>query len=126
MKLVLDASALLAYLHQESGWEVIQAVVSESCIGAVNWCEVAQKTTRKGLDVARARSLLEDIGLVIVPFTREQAESTASLWERTRRNGLSLADRACLALAMERGVTVLTADRAWSNLDLGIDIQIVR
>ena len=126
MTLVLDASALLAYLHQEPGWKMVQAVVSKSCIGAVNWCEVAQKATQKGLDIARARNLLGDVGLVIIPFTQEQAESAASLWERTRRNSLSLADRACLALAIERGVTVLTADQAWGELDLGINIQIMR
>lgn len=123
---VLDASALLAYLHQEDGWEKVQAMMGERCIGAVNWCEVAQKTARKGLDVARVRSLLKEIGLAIVPFTPEQAESAAVLWEHTKGQGLSLADRACLALALERKVPVFTADRAWVELGLDLDIQIIR
>ncbi len=126
MNSVLDASALLAYLHQEPGWEEVHAVVGESCIGAVNWCEVAQKVKRKGLVVEKARSLLDELGRVITPFSVEQAELAAHLWEKTRRQGLSLADRACLALAMERKAPVLTADRAWAELGLDVEIRLVR
>ncbi|MEA3292537.1 MAG: type II toxin-antitoxin system VapC family toxin [Pseudomonadota bacterium] len=127
MSPVLDASAVLAYLHQETGWEGIQAVVAESCIGAVNWSEVAQKTVQKGLNVKTARALLEEVGLTIAPFSASQAELAAHLWTSTRRNGLSsLADRACLALALEREAPVLTADRAWSKLELEVDIRLVR
>lgn len=126
MSPVLDASAVLAYLHQEAGWEGFQAVLAESCIGAVNWSEVAQKTVQKGLNVKTARALLEEVGLTIVPFSASQAELAAQLWAPTRRNGLSLADRACLALALEREAPVLTADRAWSKLELEVDIRLVR
>ncbi len=126
MNPVLDASALLAYLHQEPGWEEIQTVIGESCIGAVNWCEVAQKAKRKGLAVEKVRSLLDDIGLVIAPFSAEQAELAAHLWEKTRQHGLSLADRACLALAMERQAPVLTADRTWAELGLAVEIRLLR
>ena len=57
MSTVLDASALLAYLHQEYGWELVRDSLDEGCIGAVNWCEVAQKVARKGLDASRIREL---------------------------------------------------------------------
>jgi PIN domain nuclease of toxin-antitoxin system len=123
---VLDASALLAYLHREPGWELVQSALAGACIGAVNWCEVALKAGRHGLDVPRIRSFLVDMELNIVPFTPEQAEAAAKLWSATQAHGLSLADRACLALALERNLTVLTADRVWSALGLHIDIRLIR
>jgi len=126
MNPVLDASALLAYLHQEPGWEEVHRIIGESWIGAVNWCEVVQKLKRKGLVVEKVRSLLDELGLVIAPFSVEQAELAAHLWEKTRQHGLSLADRACLALAMERQARVLTADRVWIELELDIEIRLVR
>ena len=126
MRPVLDASALLAYLHQESGWERVRLALAGACIGAVNWCEVAQKASRNGLDVLRVRSLLQDMEMSILPFTLDQAEIAAQLWQQTHPLGLSLADRACLALAMERQRPILTADRAWSELSLGLDIQFIR
>ena len=126
MNPVLDASALLAYLHREPGWEEVQAVISESCICAVNWCEVAQKTEQKGMSVEKARSLLEELGLTISPFTADQAEHAAHLWEQSRQHGLSLADRACLALAIGQKSPVLTTDRVWSKLDLDIEIRLLR
>ncbi len=126
MNPILDASALLAYLHQEPGWVEVHEFVGESCIGAVNWCEVAQKTERKGLVVEKVRNMLDELGLEVVPFSAKQAELAAHLWEETRRYGLSLADRACLALAMERQAPVLTADRAWGELELNVEIRLVR
>jgi len=126
MNPVLDTSALLAYLHQEPGWDVVHEVIGENYIGTVNWCEVAQKTGQKGLEAGRARSLLEEVGITIVPFSQEHAELAAALWKPTKRHGLSLADRACLALAIESEATVLTADKAWGKLDLDIKFQLVR
>lgn len=123
---VLDASALLAYLHQEPGWKVVRKAVGDGYVSAVNWSEVAQKTAHRGLDVDQVRSLLEEVGLSIVPFTSEQAETAALLWQKTRNNGLSLADRSCLALAIIQNVTVFTTDRVWAELDLGLDIRVVR
>jgi PIN domain nuclease of toxin-antitoxin system len=120
MSLVLDASALLAYLRQETGWEAVHSVIGDSCISAVNWSEVAQKAEQKGLSVAKVGTLLTELGLGIIPFSSEHAEAAAHLWEKTRRHGLSLADRACLALAIEQQSPVLTADRAWGRLDLDI------
>ena len=80
MRPVLDASALLAYLHRETGWETVREVVGEGCVGAVNWCEVAQKAAHRGLDVGQVRALLGDVGLAIEPFTPKQAEAAAILW----------------------------------------------
>ena len=126
MKPVLDASALLAYLRQEPGWEEVHAVIGESCIGAVNWCEVAQKAQQKGMVVATVRNLLVELGMEITPFSSGQAELAAQLWEKTRQHGLSLADRACLALALDQNAPLLTADRVWAELDVAIEIRLVR
>ena len=126
MNRVLDASALLAYLHQEPGWEKVQAVIGESCIGAVNWSEVAQKVAQKGMDVKTVRTLLEELGLSITPFSARQAEIAANLWGKSRRHGLSLADRACLALAMDRNTPVLTADKVWAELKQDVEICLIR
>ena len=124
--IILDASALLAYLHKETGWEVVQRALADTCIGTVNWSEVAQKISQKGMDVEVIRGLLEELGVTIEPFSVEQAEFAARLWEKSRPYGLSLADRACLALAMQRELPVITADRAWSELELNIEIQLIR
>lgn len=75
----LDASALLAYLHREPGWEQVREAVGEGCVSAVNWCEVAQKAARRGLDVEQIRTLLAHVGLSIGPFTPRQAEVAALL-----------------------------------------------
>jgi len=126
MSLVLDASALLAYLRQESGWETIHTLIGDSCISTVNWSEVAQKAKQKGLVAEKVRELLKELGLTIIPFSNEHADIAADLWESTRHQGLSLGDRACLALALEQKTPVLTADRAWGRLDLDIEIRLLR
>ncbi len=124
--IVLDASALLAYLHKEPGWERVQLALHDACIGAVNWSEVAQKIAMKRMDVGTVRLLLEELGLCIVNFSAEEAEIAARLWEKNRQHGLSLADRACLALATRLGIPVLTADRVWSELETDMVIQVIR
>lgn len=124
--IILDASALLAYLHRETGWEAVQGVLANGCIGAVNWSEVARKISQKGMDIAVVRDLLEELGVTIIPFSAGQAELAAQLWKEGRHHGLSLADRACLALAMERDTPVVTADKAWVGLTLDIEMQFIR
>ncbi len=126
MSPVLDASAVLAYLHQEPGWDAVRKVIGEASIGAVNWSEVAQKSIQQNLNPGTARILLEEVGLTVVPFSASQAELAAQLWTSTHTLGLSLADRACLALAAERSAPVLTADRRWAELGLNVNIQLLR
>lgn len=126
MNLILDASALLALLHEEPGAETVEQGLDGALVSAVNWSEVVQKSLKRQADVSWMREGFAEVGVVFEPFTLAQAELAAQLWDKTRQYGLSLADRACLALAMERKAPVLTADRAWSKLDLGVDIQFVR
>ena len=123
---VLDASALLAMLHSEPGAEIVEATVDQGAISTVNWSEVYQRSVGRLVDVAGLRDDVEALGLEVVPFTVDDAEQAAELWPPTRHIGLSLGDRACLALARRLGLPALTADRSWLREDLGIDIQPIR
>ena len=126
MKGVLDASALLAYLHGEPGGEQVEGHVAEFCISSVNWSEVVQKALAKGVDVRRMTQWLQGLDLTIEAFTDTQAETAANLWSHTRDLGLSLADRACLALALHKSLPVLTTDRVWQQLNLKLEVRVVR
>ncbi len=126
MSAVLDASALLAFLHGEPGEKRVSAVLEGARISAVNWSEVVQKSLQRQVDIEGMEQEFIEVGVIFEPFTPQQAETAARLWSRTRNHGLSLADRACLALAIERQAPVFTADRAWAELDLDLDIRIVR
>lgn len=126
MTTVLDASALLAYLHDEPGGATVSGVLDGACVSSVNWSEVLQKALQRKVDIQGMQQEFSDIGLRFEPFTSHQAEIAAHLWPSARHLGLSLADRACLALAMEKKLPVLTADQAWGRLKLDLDIQVVR
>jgi len=126
MNAVLDASALLCYLQQEPGSSLVSAALEHSVISAVNWSEVAQKVTSVGINPDSTRDLLLQMGLQITAFTCAHADICASLCPETKVLGLSLADRACLALAIQADWPVLTCDRAWSGLGLKLDIRIIR
>lgn len=123
---VLDASALLALLHDEAGAEVVEGLVERGAVSAVNWSEVRQRWIARELDVEGLRPDVEALGLTIVPFTADDAERAADFWPATRERGLSLGDRACLALAQRLRVPAVTADRAWLELELGVDVQSIR
>ena len=124
--LVLDASAVLAYLQGEPGFEIVAKHLSAASIGAVNFAEVIGKLIDKGLDVASVDAVLASIGLDVVDFDGTQGRDAGLLRAETRKRGLSLGDRACLALARARGVPALTADRAWAEVDAGIEVRLLR
>ncbi len=123
---------MLAFLLQEPGADVVgRSLRSGGSISSVNWAEVLSWFTLQGEDPAQVRASLRDRGLVgdlleIVPFTEQDGVGTASLRPATRALGLSLGDRACLALARRLGQPVLTADRAWEALDVGLTIHVIR
>lgn len=126
MSLVIDASALLALLNQEPGGEQVLQRLDGAIMSAVNWSEVVQKALHRGVDTGGMQAEVQQLGLHIEAFTPAQAECCAALWSTTRQHGLSLADRACLALAQQHSASVLTADRAWTRLGLDLDIQLLR
>lgn len=123
---VLDASALLAMLHGEPGGEKIQALVQTSAMSSVNWSEVVQKSLDGQVEIEGLRQDIEALGLKIIPFSAAQAERTALFRAATRHLGLSLGDRACLALAAELGLPAVTVDRAWGDLPIEIEVQVTR
>jgi PIN domain nuclease of toxin-antitoxin system len=124
--MVLDASAILAAILREPGGERIGALTGSLLVSAVNYAEVGSRLSDLGFE----RSFLSDtasmLGLEIVPLDSRQAEDVADLRHATRPHGLSLGDRACLALAAARGAVALTADRAWHKLDLPVEVRLVR
>jgi ribonuclease VapC len=129
---VLDASALLAYLQDEPGAdEVAEFLSSGVCMSAVNWAEVLSKVSDAGHDPAEFVRSLEAEGLVggiieVVPLSVGYALTIGQLRAATRSIGLSLGDRACLALALAMKLPVVTVDRAWSALVLDVPVHQVR
>jgi ribonuclease VapC len=123
---VLDASAVLSLVRGESGAGAVEAVIDGAAMSAVNWSEVYQRAVEHGVNVAGLRADVEGLGVEIVPFSVDDAERAAELVPTTRGRGLSLADRACLALADRLGLPAVTADRSWLGLDLGVEIRSIR
>ena len=123
---MLDASALLAMLQGEPGGEAVQELLATAAISSVNWSEVTQKVLERQIEIDGLRHDLEALGLEIVPFTAVLAEMTAQLRPATRQAGLSLGDRACLALAAVLGLPAVTTDRIWPDLKLPLKIRVVR
>ena len=123
---VLDASAVLAVTFAEAGAEAVAPELPNAMLSAVNLSEVYGRIIRRGGDIEPIPDFLERYDIEVVPFDEELAEITAKLIPATRSHGLSLGDRACLALALQRGLPVMTADRAWRDLDLGVEIRLIR
>jgi len=128
---VLDASALLALLREEEGAERVEyAVRSGALVSTVNWEEVLARLVDVGGDPEEtAAKALPSSGIgqvALVPFDDEQARETARLRRSTRSLGLSLADRAALALGKLRRLPVLTTDRAWRSLRISVKIEVIR
>ena len=126
MSAVLDASALLAYLQREPGAASVRAVLGGALMSTVNWAEVVQKSAESQTEASALRTALESLGLVLAPFSPSQAEIAGTLRAPATDLGLSLGDRACLALAIEREGTVLTTDRIWRRLGLAVGIEVIR
>ena len=129
---VIDASALLAYLSDEAGAQVVEdALVRGSAISAVNLAEVLGKLAEVGEDPDKVTESLQRRGLLggrlaVFPLTAEDAVIVATFHRMTKVQGLSLADRACLALAIRLRVPAVTADRAWSRLKVGVKVEAIR
>ena len=126
MSVVFDSSALLAINWAEDGAAVAARATGGAIMSAVNATEVIAKLIDRGASREQAREQLESYGLAIRPFDESLAVEAGFLRAATRQYGLSLGDRACLALALRERIPVVTADRAWSQLDLGLDIQVIR
>lgn len=123
---VLDASALLALLNEEPGSSAVEALLDGAVISSVNWCEAFGKLRARGLEATGITTNMDGTRIEILAFDETDARTAGELTMRTRSAGLSLADRACLALASRLGVPAVTADRAWTTLDVGVEIVCIR
>ena len=130
-KSVLDASALLAYLNEEPGAEVVEkSLAAGSAIGTVNWAEVLSKAMETGIAPETLAAELEKRGILgntldVLPLTIEDSKEIARLRPLTRPFGLSLGDRACLALGKRLSIPILTADRIWAEVP-GVHVTVIR
>ena len=113
---VLDASAVLCLIRAEPGAEAVKAALPGSVISAVNLAEVVAKMTDLGMEGALIAAVLDPLQLNAIAFDGQQARACGLLRPATRARGLSLGDRACLALAAQLDATALTTDRAWTEL----------
>jgi ribonuclease VapC len=123
---VLDSSAVLAVINAERGAARVIEVLDGALLSAVNHAEVMTKLIDRGVDRELARTTVLKIGVEIIDFGLDLADRTGELRRETRHLGLSLGDRACLALAESEGLPAMTADKKWAGANLGVDIRIIR
>ena len=124
---VLDASAVLAIVNAEPGADLVRASLAGAIMSAVNYSEVLKKTVEHGGAVEDAAAFVRGLSIAVIPFDEALAAVSADLYPQTKQHGLSLADRACLALGIQRGATVLTADSKWKRLSLSsLKVELIR
>lgn len=125
-KIVLDASALLAVINNEQGSELVEQYLPGVVMSSVNVSEAAAVLNGFGMPMAETQGLINSLIGHVEVFDHQQAFIAAGLREKTKKYGLSLGDRACLSLARIKNFPVLTADKIWAKLNLGIEIKIIR
>jgi ribonuclease VapC len=124
---VLDASAILALVHDEPGADLVAAHLESATLGTANLAEVIGKLVDADIEADRVRELLAAAGVVVAPLLEEDAELAGALRSLRGGRSLSLGDRCCLALTLRsEPPEVMTADRAWVDLDLPIRVRLLR
>lgn len=123
---VLDASAVLAVILPETGGDMVRPLMARSLLGAVNLTEVVTRLLDLGFAPAEVDRVLKRMQFTLVPFDEDLASNAGRLRTKTRHLGLSVGDRACLALAQREGLPALTCDRAWAKLDVGVEVVLIR
>ena len=124
-RVVLDASAILAVLFREPGAELVERFYLHAIVSSVNLSEVAAKLCDRGMAAGDVAGFLSGLDLDVRGFDETQALLAGSLREATRSQGLSIGDRACLALGITEGVAVVTTDRIWSVISHRIGVRVI-
>jgi ribonuclease VapC len=128
--IVLDASAVLAMLQDERGGERVAALLESDpgavAICSVNLCEIVTRLVRSGVPHAIAAKAIEKLMRYVVAFDAGHAMRAAEMYRQTHEYGLSLGDRACLALAASLSASVWTTDAAWRKVKIGVEVELVR
>ncbi|KAB8316951.1 type II toxin-antitoxin system VapC family toxin [Tolypothrix campylonemoides VB511288] len=119
-------AAILALLNNEPGSDRVTNVLTEAVISSVNLSEVVARLADSGMSKTEVREVISTLGLDIIHFDTELAYRAGMLRPLTRQVGLSFGDRACLALGESLGLPILTTDRTWADLELGINVQVIR
>jgi ribonuclease VapC len=123
---VLDASVLLAHISGERGSEAIPKLADDTLLSAVNLAEIFAKLLERDFSEDEAKAAVYRYGFEVVPFDEALAFQTGVLRPTTKALGLSLGERACLALAQREALPVLTTDRNWTKLNIGVEIKVIR
>lgn len=123
---VLDASALLAAFFNEPGADHVAERISGALLSSANYAEVVAKLVDRGTPRDQILEIMAQLDVEVVPVDRAQATTAGLLRGDTRRAGLSLGDRLCLALAIDRDAVALTTDRVWADLELGVKVEVAR
>lgn len=122
---ILDASAVLAVLQNETGKDKVEAILDVSAISRINLTEVLTKLIEKGMSVDEAKEAFDVLDLKIIEFDENQSLKAAEIRPLTKQIGLSLGDRCCLALAVLENLPAVTADKNWANLNF-CKIEVIR
>ena len=122
---VLDASAILALLLGEPGSEQVEELIRDALVSVVNESEVIGRLIAGGQPAAQALDVVASLPYQLVDLDRELSRQAGAWWGITKPYGLSLADRCCLALAKREGVPAITADTAWAEVDVGVEVKLI-
>jgi PIN domain nuclease of toxin-antitoxin system len=125
-EVVVDASAILALLNEETGSEEVLKFIGKAAISTVNLSEVIAKLADAGIPEEDIRQILSNLNLEVIDFNEKQALKAGMLRPNTKSIGLSFGDRACLALGIILNQPVLTTDRLWGSINVGVEVRVVR
>lgn len=127
-KVILDTSAVLAYLFEEAGADKVAPVLEagEGVMSSVNYAELVSKLIDQGMPPAAVRETVSNLELELVAYDEAQAFLTGELRQAGKVLGLSLGDRACLALGVLQQRPILTADRVWLTIPLATEVRLIR